>query len=243
VAILLANSLNFNILAQNLDPDENFLIVKVSLEHNTVILASIYGPNSGDRAFFSRLERGISELNEGGTVPVVVGGDWNTTWDSSPINSNIDTLNMAGLPNPQNCLSLLRICEKLKLTDPYRILYPNDKDYTYHPFGNLRKNRSRIDFFCISIELIPFITDCGSSSTTLCSLFDHKNIFLNIGKPPKFVKSKNISNKFLDLPIYEIAVKSTVIRTHLISINTDNQNLTENDRIQLLNLITNDTEN
>jgi hypothetical protein len=33
------------------------------------------------------------------------------------------------------------------LVDPFRIRYPDAADFTYAPFGLLRKTRSRLDFF------------------------------------------------------------------------------------------------
>jgi exonuclease III len=62
---------------------------------------------------------------------LVLGGDWNNTVDRSPNANNIDTFFMAGLPNPKNSELLQTLYNDLELIDPYRVLYPTRKDYTY----------------------------------------------------------------------------------------------------------------
>jgi len=80
VAILVAFGLDFVILEQILDQSENYLVVKCKINNEIIILASIYGPNSTDRQFFVGLERSINQLQMGNNFPVIMGGDWNTTW-------------------------------------------------------------------------------------------------------------------------------------------------------------------
>jgi hypothetical protein len=83
---------------------------------------------------------------------------------------------MVGIPNLVNGTLLREMCVANSLSDPYLTVYPNKKDYTYTPFGDLSKNRSRLDFFIISENLIPFIGHCSISPSVLCSQFDHKNV-------------------------------------------------------------------
>jgi len=79
-----------------------------------------------------------------------MGGDWNAVFSCLPLAGNNDVLNMNALPNPSNSKKIKDLCATLKLTDPYRILYPLRNEYSYAPWGNSRDNRSRIDFFLVS---------------------------------------------------------------------------------------------
>jgi len=201
-------------------------------------LAAIYGPNSTNRQFFHQLERAINQLRGNDDLPIIMGGDWNTTWDRNMVNENVDTFNMAAVPNPVNSQLLFNMCTNLRLTDPYRILYPNKRDFSYQPFGNVRLNRSRIDFFIVSETIIENILGSEISSSPLCTLFDHKNITLRLGCPKIKVPSKNVSNRFLDSKIFNLVINSTVHRTHLFSVDLMDPNLdaTElRERTQMIN--------
>jgi hypothetical protein len=208
------------------DENQNFLVLKLSIDGKIGIFASVYGPNGTDRRFFGDLERAINRLKGGDDVPVVMGGDWNTTWDNRPIQVNIDTFQMAGLPNPVNSDMLKNLCNTLHLTDPYRLLYPNKRDFSYQPFGTVRLNRSRIDFFCISNSITGSVDDCKISSSPLCSLFDHKNITLRFGTVAPPEKNAKLTNCFLDSKILKYAVKISAHRCHVFAINRGNPELT-----------------
>jgi len=144
-----------------------------------------------------------------------MGGDWNTTWDNRPVQVNIDTFHMANPPNSQNSNFLKNMCENFDLCEPFRLLYPNKKDFTYQPFGMVRLNRSRIDFFCISNSLTNFLEEATISTSVLCSLFDHKNIRLSFGAGPLPEKTKILTNRFLDSPILKAVVRVSAYRCHI----------------------------
>jgi exonuclease III len=130
VAILYKNDLNLTVLQEARDDDDNQLLVKCLIQNHTVILASIYGPNSTDPIFFNNLSNNIHSL---GDYPIVVGGDWNTTYSGLPLAANPDIINMASLPNHPNCKSLSALCRNKKLIDPFRMLWPDRLDYSYTP--------------------------------------------------------------------------------------------------------------
>jgi exonuclease III len=127
IGILYSNELNFEVNEMVKDADENFLAMRAKIESFDLILVSVYGPNGSDAAFFRYLDGAINQLSRGESLPIIMGGDWNTTWDSSPIQTNIDTIQMSAVPNLQNSILLHRLCEKLKLTDPYRIVNPTKR--------------------------------------------------------------------------------------------------------------------
>ncbi len=132
-----------------------------------------------------------------------MGGDWNATWDRSIVTSNIDTFQMAGLPNAKNSEYLENIATEFGLVDPFRILYPEKREFTYSPFVNVRLNRSRLDFYIMSANLVPSLSDCVVAPVPKCKLFDHKNVTLFLHQRELGKKSKGdvISNSFLkELP-------------------------------------------
>jgi exonuclease III len=229
VAILIAMSLNVVINREWKDQAENALLMDLALDNYTVTLGAIDGPNNTGREFFRFLNQALAE-SEGQYK--VIGGDWNTVLDPLPIPQNIDVINMVGIPNQVNGTLLREMCAANSLSDPYRTVYPNKKDYTYTPFGDLRKNRSRLDFFIISDNLIPFIGHCSISSSVLCSQFDHKNISLSINCDFLFKKKKTkLTNSFLNSRYLGLSVAASAVETHLAAIDTnfnDNANLPAN---------------
>jgi hypothetical protein len=86
------------------------------------------------------------------------------------------------------------------LSDPFRTLWPLQRDFTYIP-RHAGNNRSRIDFFLISDALLPAINDCSIGTGLLTNLFDHKTIFLCLGikscKPSSSVYNSTLThNRF-----------------------------------------------
>jgi exonuclease III len=66
--------------------NNNFLLLKVELNSGVWVLGSIYGPNDNDINFFMDLEAGLEKLNN---QNMVIGGYWNATWDSRPVNQTM----------------------------------------------------------------------------------------------------------------------------------------------------------
>jgi hypothetical protein len=99
VAILIDKKLEMKSLRQYNDQNENALLIVFEKNGGEICLGSVYGPNNTDRDFYNFLT-GVLEQENG--IPVILGGDWNTTWDNSPPETNIDVHNMARTPNAAN---------------------------------------------------------------------------------------------------------------------------------------------
>ena len=126
--ILIKSSLDYTILEQRGDPNGNFLLLKIKINNQNFIIGSVYGPNVNENvSLYDELETGIRELNCEG---IVLGGDWNCTVDIRGVDSNIDVVNMASIPSKLRSEKLNKISRNLKLTDPYRFLYPNKTEFT-----------------------------------------------------------------------------------------------------------------
>jgi exonuclease III len=158
--------------------NNNFLLLKVELNSGVWVLGSIYGPNDNDINFFTDLEAGLEKLNN---PNMVIGGDWNATWDSRPVNQNYNVINMATIPSKYRSDKIAKIAEKLGLTDPFRVLHPIKKEFTYIPNARMNLNRSRIDFFLIKRDNADLILDCKIAETLASTSFDHKKISLTLG--------------------------------------------------------------
>jgi exonuclease III len=145
VGILVKKSLNLTCLELERDEaTDNYILMKAKLDQHTVIIGSIYGPSTRDDDFFDRLCISLRKL---GDFPTILCGDWNTTFSCLPLQENPDIINMSDLPNSKHAKLVRNICNEFKLTDPFRILWPNKIDFSYAPWGNVRNNRSRLDFF------------------------------------------------------------------------------------------------
>jgi exonuclease III len=218
VGILIKKSLTHDILDTWGDAEDNFLVLKVRIREYTVILASIYGPNNRDDDFFNRLTECIRTAGE---FPVIMGGDWNTVFSCLPLAVNIDVLNMSALPNPSNSKKIKDLCDVLKLTDPYRLLYPNRIEFSYAPWGNSRENRSRIDFFLISEKIAQQVEECQIKPSVQSKLFDHKAIVLNFKKKCNNTGRPTISNRILRDPDVEIVVKLAAYECYIHASNDE----------------------
>ena len=217
--ILIKSDIPFVELARREDREENFLLVRVEIRGKTLILGSVYGPNKIDENFFKNLKTSITEL---GNYPIIIGGDWNCTISKDPIEDNIDCLNMQNIPNVRHSNLVEELSTSLSLMDPYRGLFPLRRDFTYVNKAVGRKNRSRIDFFLVSIDLFPSISECDIMPGLQSSLFDHKAIILSFYPRVKIKSNKiTISPAILNDDDIRIVVETAVIECYCHHIDTN----------------------
>jgi len=133
----------------------------------------VYGPNEENLNFFTELERDILEL--GGTA-MIIGGDWNLTWDNRNIAHNLDVINMREIPSKRKSDAIRLMANNLDLTETFRFFHPLKTEYTFVPSAFNMQNRSRLDFFLASESLIPLVTKCKIPHSLKSSVFDHKEI-------------------------------------------------------------------
>jgi hypothetical protein len=137
----------------------------------------------------------------------VCGGDWNATYSTLPVEHNPDVLYMQNLPNLAHSKLIREMCDNLNLIDPFRVMYPNLLDFSYAPWGNSRKNRSRIDFFIVSKSIVNLVSSCHIKPAVQSKLFDHKAVLLDFNKKKARSSRPTISNKILCDPDVEIIGK------------------------------------
>jgi exonuclease III len=211
VGILISSKLNVTVLKTYKDPDCNILGLLTEIEGTKVLLVSIYGPNSNNVGFFDFL---TSIFDENRQVKSICGGDWNLTYSTDVTSSNIDIINMNAPPSVFRSTKLLELVENFHLIDPFRVLYPTRRDFTYVPRART-SNRSRLDFFIVSENLINRIDDCTIKSGLLTNLFDHKCVTLSLFKRKKNPNIHRIDASIFNHPRFDAVLSCTVIETHL----------------------------
>jgi hypothetical protein len=208
--MLINNKLCPSITSEYRDLNENILLVKIIINNRELILGSIYGPNATDRGFYREIDHFLQ--NNAG-IPVIIGGDWNVTWCNMDPLDNIDVSGMVRAPNMANGRLLKELAERHGLTDPFRIMYPTKKSFSYSPFGTSRQNRSRIDFFIVSIGMLGGIFDCGIYPAKLSKQFDHKPIFLSF-RPGENRKQHGLRNWFLDDDMVRMSTELAALQSY-----------------------------
>ncbi len=223
VAILIKNDLDLQVLEEFRDTEENGIILRVRLRGIELLIGSVYGPNTNQFLLYDFLQ---ASLNRWRGLPAVLGGDWNTTFSNLPVNTNPDVFSMRAEPSAARTERILQICEEFNLTDPYRMLQPEGRDYMYIPSGVLRTNRSHIDYFLISDELIQDVGKCKVAPSLCKKSFNHKNISLCFKKRKKKGR-KCINNRILTNPLLECGIKLSIWECYLASIRTEAGVVTE----------------
>jgi len=223
VAILLSNTLDYEILDEIRDQQENALILRIRIHSRIIILGAVYGPNRDEFDLYNFLDAVCERWKH---HQIILGGDWNATYSDLPVERNPDLFSMRSLPSIARTNRILQLCESARLSDPYRCLHPDEKDYTYVPAGVLRSNRSRIDFFLISDSLYTELFECSIGQSNFKKSFDHKPVFLTFKREKKRGR-KCINNRFLDNPIADSSIKLAIWYTYLESMLTVGGGVTE----------------
>jgi hypothetical protein len=201
-----------------------------------VAICAIYGPNNVDEGFFNDLRDCIRVLN---CPYVIIGGDWNCTTSCINDDSNIDTLNMRQPPNIRHSNLLKKLCEDLEMADPYRVKFPFRQEFTYQPSDPSKKNRSRLDFFIVTNNLIEKINKCFISPTVQNKMFDHRAIHICLKPKPTMIRIPTISRDLLKDPDIDLVVRISICETYIIH----SAILSEPERVRLLALIGNSKKN
>ena len=219
VAILIRNDFDFTLSNTYPDADENILLISGLTSGRKILLGSIYGPNENNKAFFEFIELKVSQHKD---HSVCIGGDWNTTVSAAPADNNPDVFNMRAIPSQERSVWLSDMMNRCNLIDPFRYLNPTLTDFSYFPYGTVRKNRSRIDFFLVTESLASCIKSCDIAHGICKRYFDHKSIKLQLGhvrkKGKKAVNNRIVFNPlfrfFVILAMYESYIEHTVYVRH-----------------------------
>jgi exonuclease III len=167
--------------------DENCLLLDIKIKENRLTLGVIYGPNSTNVEFFNSIERKIKLWGN----KCIIGGDFNMVINQVIGPDNLDRDGEGRIPNAQNSKVINRWIDENFLIDPFRVLYPEQKEISFLSFrresqGNIgggvqkRLNKARLDFFLLSPDIIDWVGSVKYEDR-LGSDFDHKEVMMQLG--------------------------------------------------------------
>jgi len=171
VAILINKNVPFTPSSSILDPNGRFVIVTGKLYDNEVILANVYAPNLDDPQFFSRFIKLLPCLN---SYQLIMGGDFNLCLDPGLDRSSV----RPGCATSKSASYLQSFLEEYGISDIWRFLHPNDRQYSF--FSHAHHSYSRIDYFFIDNKLITDVRSCEYHTIVIS---DHAPLVLKLNIP------------------------------------------------------------
>ena len=225
VSILIKDTLKIDVLDKFQDQLGNFLLLKVRYDHVDYILAAVYGSSSPSLEFYDDIyERCFSF----GCENILLGGDWNVTLEYDK-----DARGYEAQRNLANTRKIIQKNDYFSLTDVYRYMHPNRKQYSWiKPNHN---KRGRLDYFFCTPGILACINH--SEIMTLTPFSDHAPIRLVydfhgiiLGKGYWRMQTGNI--KAPALRVRELNTLKETYGTYVKTANTDNYllNCTPNER-------------
>lgn len=173
VITLIHKSLPFQVTKTLSNPAGRYLILQGSLFNENITLVNLYGPNVDCPTFFENLFLLLASI----PGELLVGGDFNCT-----ISPHLDRSSGTDSVHTQTRKTLQYFMKELHLCDPWRRLFPDKREYSC--CANVSKGYLRIDYFLVSNNLFPRITDCVYDSFVIS---DHGPASL-IYNDPKLVR-------------------------------------------------------
>jgi exonuclease III len=204
--------------------DENLIILDMVIKGKELVVGSVYGPNANNPEFFDNIKRKLDQLNKN----FILGGDMNTILCNDNGVQNLDRIGPGRTPNVQNSRVINEWIRTGFAIDPFRALYPMQREVSYIPFrvrnNNVKYVSSRLDFFLISPTILDNICKVKYEDR-IGADFDHKEVVISTGRGGS--KSKvTVYDSTLEDPVAEtmgLYAIYDVINNHL---ETTNEGLT-----------------
>ena len=175
VITLINPSLNFKVEKVIPDKQGRFIILKLSLEENVIVLVNIYAPNDVAQqvAFFKSLNQQLEEFAQD---TIVIGRDFNCALTSNDKRGGKPVFKKSAVIQEINTL-----CDLYNLSDIWRNLNKEKQCYTWRTKSF--KIQCRLDFFLVSRGLIRLAKKCDivhapesdHSAVSLVLQSDHLN--------------------------------------------------------------------
>lgn len=166
VAILLPNSVHFELLSETKDKDGRFVMVKGKIDQQEVTLLNVYAPQDGDRVFYKKIFDLIAFQSAG---VLICAGDFNMI-----LNPCLDTTNSKRKLTTSERWIKKRIGD-LGLIDVWRHFHDLDKQFTF--YSSRHKAYSRIDYIFMHCFEIHRLKECEISPRVLS---DHSSVYLKL---------------------------------------------------------------
>ena len=200
VAIFIKRGNTANIKDEFKDNFGNILAILIEYEGKNILLEGIYGPNYDSPAFYSDIA--FKKLEDWEPDHSIFVGDFNVTLEQDKDNKNYNHDN-----NPQARKALKEKMEELNLIDIFREMNPDSRKYSWRKPNELKF--ARLDYFLISVSLLPFIENADILPTAFS---DHSPIVLDIDFS-RFIRGRGFwkfNNALLKDPNYVEVVKNTI---------------------------------
>jgi hypothetical protein len=197
----------------------NYILLDIIIKGKRLTLGAVYGPNENNVGFYNKLREDIESLGQ----ETIIGGDFNTIQCHEPDEQNVDRVGRGRVPNIQNSRIINTWIAENFLIDPFRALYPLQRETSYIPFRALDGNNrmeygtTRLDFYMIS-ESVLGDTRLVVYEDRLGTDFDHKEVTLKLGKGKvggKMIVRDKILEDPLSSPIGLLSLYETV-SSHLV---------------------------
>lgn len=145
VAILIRKNLNIKIHKQFSDQEGRWVAIDMESYGIRFSLVNIYAPNSDSPDFFTDICNTVKQI---GNSYAIIGGDFNQV--RIPTLDKSSTLGTRPVQKSQLAIDIME--EELGLVDIWRLLNPQEREYTF--YSNPHSSYSRIDYFLISKQLV-----------------------------------------------------------------------------------------
>lgn len=149
------------------DPRGRYVIVTGKLYNKPVTPASVYAPNVDDEAFITSFFTALPNMD---SHKLIIGGDFNLVLDPTIDRSSKKPSNIS-----KSAKAIHTLMNTYKLFDPFRVLFPNTRKYSY--FSPVYHSFSRIDFFLIDYTYLTNIKHCDYEAIVLS---DHSPVSFHI---------------------------------------------------------------
>ena len=218
VAILLNKNISYEIFSIYRSQCENIIILDMSIRGFNFSLSSIYGPTQEKGpSFYTDFKTALEQI---GNEFHAWGGDLNAISDITPPHDNPNIGNRdlfltSNIPNLSHSKILSDWIEEGGTVDVFRTLYPNKREYSYIPFGNIRKSRSRIDSIYTSPNLLGNVKSVEYKDSAKSTHFDHKETILKFKAWGPSNRVPRVDNNLLNLQNLKETVKFDIIGTIL----------------------------
>ena len=166
VMILFQNNFEYSVNNIIRDKSGRYIVMDITVEHYHLSIVNLYGPNSDSPLFFTNLKKHLENL----PGSVIMAGDWNVVQDYT-----LDTYNYKQKNYILSHKCIAEIKHYLDLNDPWRMLNPEKRQYTWR-LKNVSK-QSRLDYFLVSEDILALVK---TSTIGMSYKSDHSIISLRI---------------------------------------------------------------
>ena len=168
VCVLVRKDFNIDVVNWYNDDCGRKILMNIDVDGKLYTIVNLYCPNDIQERedFLNDIEEWIIQKQENDSR-LIVGGDFNCVDNASDRKSNV---------SGKTSTSLKNLKRSLHIVDSWKLLHPDDEDYTYID-PSFRNYDSRIDLICVCEDLQHSVTSCQHKITPAP---DHKAVILVI---------------------------------------------------------------